>query len=62
MHNKTILITGVAGLLGSRLAEYIIEKKPGNTVIGIDYPKPIVIHEVARKEALEAFQSLKKKN
>ena len=36
MHNKTILITGVAGLLGSRLAEYIIEKKPGNTVIGID--------------------------
>ena len=33
-----------------------------NTVIGKDYPKPIVIHEVARKEALEAFQSLKKKN
>ena len=33
-----------------------------NTVIGRDYPKPIVIHEVARKEALEAFQSLKKKN
>ncbi len=36
MHNKKILITGVAGLLGSRLAEYIIEKKPGNTVIGVD--------------------------
>ena len=33
-----------------------------NTIIGKDYPKPIVVHEVARKEALEAFQSLKKKN
>ena len=36
MHNKKILITGIAGLLGSRMAEYILEKKPGNTVIGID--------------------------
>ena len=33
-----------------------------NTIIGKDYPAPIVIHEVARKEALDAFQSLKKKN
>ena len=30
------------------------------TVIGKDYPKPIVIHEEARAAALEAFQSLKK--
>lgn len=31
-----ILITGVAGLLGSRLADYIIAKYPQHTVIGID--------------------------
>ena len=30
------------------------------TVIGKNYPKPIVIHEEARKAALEAFQTLKK--
>ncbi len=30
------------------------------TIIGIDYPSPIVVHENARAEALEAFQSLKK--
>ena len=30
------------------------------TIIGKDYPKPIVIHEEARKAALLAFQSLKK--
>ena len=28
------------------------------TIIGKDYPKPIVIHEKARALALEAFQSL----
>tara|TARA_R110000765_G_scaffold264232_1_gene363820 strand:+ start:2416 stop:3438 length:1023 start_codon:yes stop_codon:yes gene_type:complete len=32
----TILITGVAGLLGSRLADWIIENKPEYKVIGID--------------------------
>tara|TARA_B100002051_G_scaffold267685_1_gene296504 strand:+ start:2405 stop:3826 length:1422 start_codon:yes stop_codon:yes gene_type:complete len=31
-----------------------------NTVIGKDYPLPIVIHEKARAAALDAFQSLKK--
>jgi UDP-glucose 4-epimerase len=31
-----ILITGVAGLLGSRLAEYLIKNKPGVTVVGVD--------------------------
>jgi len=30
------------------------------TIIGKDYPKPIVIHEEARESALKAFQSLKK--
>ena len=33
---KTILITGVAGLLGSRLADWIIENKPEYKIIGID--------------------------
>ena len=30
------------------------------TIVGKDYPKPIVIHEEARAAALKAFQSLKK--
>ena len=34
--NKTVLITGVAGLLGSRLADWIIETQPDTTVIGVD--------------------------
>jgi UDP-glucose 4-epimerase len=31
-----ILITGVAGLLGSRLADYIIENQPDTHIVGID--------------------------
>ncbi len=31
------------------------------TIIGKDYPSPIVVHEKARAAALEAFQSLKRK-
>ena len=31
-----VLITGVAGLLGSRLADWILENKPGTEVWGID--------------------------
>jgi UDP-glucose 4-epimerase len=33
---KTVLITGVAGLLGSRLADWIIESHPDYNVVGID--------------------------
>jgi len=33
---KTVLITGVAGLLGSRLADWIIENQPDYKVVGID--------------------------
>ena len=33
---NTVLITGVAGLLGSRLADYIIDTHPEYNVIGID--------------------------
>ena len=29
-------------------------------IIGKDYPAPIVVHEQARKKALDAFKSLKK--
>ena len=32
----TVLITGVAGLLGSRLADWIIENKPEYRIIGVD--------------------------
>lgn len=34
--SKTVLITGVAGLLGSRLADWIIENKPEYNVVGVD--------------------------
>ena len=30
------------------------------TIIGKDYPQPIVVHEKARASALEAFKTLKK--
>tara|TARA_B100000530_G_scaffold130172_1_gene81266 strand:- start:256 stop:1224 length:969 start_codon:yes stop_codon:yes gene_type:complete len=33
-----------------------------NTLIGKDYPNPIVVHEEARASALKAFQGLKKTN
>ena len=33
---KKIIITGVAGLLGSRMAEWILQNHPNYTVIGID--------------------------
>lgn len=36
MVNKTVLITGVAGLIGSRLADWIIENHPDYEVHGID--------------------------
>lgn len=33
---KKIIITGVAGLIGSRMAEWILHHEPGTQVIGID--------------------------
>lgn len=33
---KSVLITGIAGLIGSRLADWIVENKPEYTVVGID--------------------------
>ena len=34
--DKSVLITGVAGLIGSRMADWIIENKPEYKVVGID--------------------------
>jgi len=34
--NYTVLVTGAAGLLGSRLAEYLIATKQNVTVVGVD--------------------------
>ncbi len=34
--NQTILITGVAGLLGSRMADWITEHHPNTKIVGID--------------------------
>lgn len=34
--NKTVLITGAAGLIGSRLADWILENKPEYKVVGLD--------------------------
>lgn len=36
MNKKTVLITGVAGLLGSRLADWIVTNEPDAFVVGID--------------------------
>ena len=36
MNKEYILITGVDGLLGSNLADWIIENKPNYGVIGVD--------------------------
>ena len=33
---KTVLITGVAGMIGSRMAEWIIEHQKEYTIVGID--------------------------
>lgn len=34
--NKCVLITGVGGLIGSRMADWILENEPGYKVIGVD--------------------------
>ena len=36
MSNKVVLITGVAGLLGSNLADWITENEPETVVLGVD--------------------------
>lgn len=36
MNKKTVLITGVAGLIGSRLADWMVENQPEWKVVGVD--------------------------
>ena len=36
MNKTTVLITGIAGLLGSRLADWIIQNLPDVITVGID--------------------------
>lgn len=36
VRNKTVLITGVAGFIGSNLARKLLEQESGTTVVGID--------------------------
>ena len=52
---KKIVITGVAGLIGSRMAEWIIQNHPSYTIIGIDdlsggyiehVPKQVEFHQL----------------
>lgn len=48
----TILITGIAGLLGSRLADYILESFPQTKIIGIDNFSGGYIENVNKKVTL----------
>ena len=43
-----VLITGVAGLLGSKLADWILENRPGTMVVGIDHLRGGYIENVNR--------------
>jgi UDP-glucose 4-epimerase len=61
--SQTVLITGIAGLIGSRMADWIIENQPNTKVIGIDdlsggyieniNPKAIYYHMDLGKESPE---------
>ena len=33
---KSVVVTGVAGLIGSRLADWLVENKPEYEIVGID--------------------------
>jgi len=66
---KTVLITGIAGLLGSRLADWIIKNKPEYEVYGIDdlsggyleniNPKVHFIQQDINKGVVNQFELIK---
>ena len=49
-YKSTILITGCAGLLGSRLADMITKERPDITVVGLDDLSGGYIENVNPKE------------
>ena len=62
---KKVLITGVAGMIGSRLAAYILEKYPSYEVIGVDnlsggYPEnvPEKVHFTQLDLATDSLDAL----
>jgi UDP-glucose 4-epimerase len=56
---KTILITGVAGLLGSRLADWIIQNHPEYNVVGLDDLSGGYIENVNEKVIFHNFNLVK---
>jgi UDP-glucose 4-epimerase len=66
---KKIIITGVAGLLGSRMAEWVLENHPSCQIIGIDdlsggyrehVPAPVEFHalDLAKDEISSLFKGV----
>lgn len=60
MNKKNILITGVAGLLGSNLADWIIENKKNYNVIGVDDLSGGYIENVNKKVIFENYNLIDK--
>lgn len=57
--NKTVLITGVAGLLGSRLADWIIKNQPEYRVVGLDDLSGGYIENVNERVIFHRFNLVK---
>ena len=59
--NTKTISEQILKLLNNNRNEILNNLSELKTIIGKNYPEPIVVHEKARAAALEAFQSLKKK-
>ena len=53
LDNKTILVTGAAGFIGSNLVKRIYQEAPSATVIGIDNMN--AYYDVALKELAKSY-------